>query len=73
MTAKFQFSSEEDEKLIENVANYSFLYNICDENYKNHELKENVWKEISYELKRTGKYSIIIFLLKINTVSTKYR
>ncbi|KAK1124298.1 hypothetical protein K0M31_006670 [Melipona bicolor] len=54
MTAKFQFSSEEDEKLIENVANYPFLYNICDENYKNHELKENVWKEISYELKRTA-------------------
>ncbi|XP_012143753.1 uncharacterized protein LOC105662835 [Megachile rotundata] len=53
MSGKFQFSSEEDEMLIECIRNYPVLYDISDKDYKNYLVKENVWREISTKLGRS--------------------
>jgi len=48
------FTAIDDEKLIECVRNYPVLYKLKDKNYKDNCIKENVWKEISHSIGKTG-------------------
>ncbi|KAJ8928544.1 hypothetical protein NQ314_018893 [Rhamnusium bicolor] len=53
MSARFQFSPEEDEKLVELVARHPALYDAGHMEYKDQMMKENIWKEISNEVRRS--------------------
>ncbi|KAJ8938643.1 hypothetical protein NQ314_011382 [Rhamnusium bicolor] len=53
MSARFQFSPEEDEKLVELVARHPALYDAGHMKYKDQMMKENIWKEISNEVRRS--------------------
>ncbi|KAJ8965702.1 hypothetical protein NQ317_006743 [Molorchus minor] len=53
MSARFQFSPEEDEKLVELVARHPALYDASHMEYKDQMMKENIWKEISNEVERS--------------------
>ncbi|KAJ8941007.1 hypothetical protein NQ314_010516 [Rhamnusium bicolor] len=54
MSARFQFSPEEDEKLVELVARHPALYDAGHMEYKDQMMKENIWKEISNEVRRSA-------------------
>jgi len=60
------FSAENDEKLIEMVRDCPVLYKLSEKNYKDNNIKENVWKEISIAIGKNGKYTII-FILKFKS------
>ncbi|KAJ8928436.1 hypothetical protein NQ314_019025 [Rhamnusium bicolor] len=53
MSARFQFSPEEDEKLVELVARHPALYDAGHMEYKDQMMKEIIWKEISNEVRRS--------------------
>ena len=59
MSAKFQFSSEEDEILVELIAIYPALYDASHADYKDYMIKENIWKEVSEKVRRSGEYLIV--------------
>lgn len=48
-------------KLIELVRNHKCLYDARNEHYKDVHIRENVWKEISDEMKQSGKYIIYLY------------
>lgn len=56
----------DDLKLIELVKAHKCLYDAKNERYKNAQIRDNVWKEISDEMKQPGKY--IIYLLYTMTL-----
>jgi len=60
------FSPVNDEKLIELVRNHPVLYKLSQKNYKDNNIKENVWKEISIAIGKNGKYTTI-FILKFKS------
>lgn len=62
MTSKLQivtFTLEEDMKLANVVCKHPCLFDLQHVHYKNLNVKENVWNQISVHLKRSGKYFII--------------
>lgn len=63
MASTMVFSASENEILIQEVQNNSVLYNIGDSNYKNIILKDNIWKDISLKLEKSGNVVSIIFNL----------
>nr|XP_022909678.1 transcription factor Adf-1-like [Onthophagus taurus] len=44
---RLRFTKEEDEKLIREVGNHPVLYDLQNKSYKNFNIKENTWQEIS--------------------------
>lgn len=46
----------EDEKLMECVRKYEFIYNLQHPKYMDTVRKEMAWKDISEQLKQSGKY-----------------
>lgn len=48
------WTSEFDEVLIDFVKNHEALYNVKCNDYRKNQLKQNFWKEIGNNLKRTG-------------------
>ena len=54
MASTLVFSASEDEILIQEVQKNSVLFNIGDKNYKNIILKDNIWKDISLKLGKSG-------------------
>ncbi|KAL4085246.1 hypothetical protein QTP88_027105 [Uroleucon formosanum] len=54
-TESKSFTVIDDEKLIECVRNYPVLYTLKDKNYIDNTIKENVWKQISDSLGKTGQ------------------
>lgn len=54
----------DEEKLIECVRNYEFLYNLQHPKYMDAVKKEIVWKEISEQLKQPGMF--IKFIVYLN-------
>lgn len=58
----------EDEKLIESVRKYEFLYNLKHPKYMDTVRKEQAWKEISDELKQSGKnVFILLFCIQLHS------
>lgn len=54
------FSTKNDKKLIEMIRNHPVLYKSSDRNYKDNNLKENVWNEISNSIGKNGKSKKLI-------------
>lgn len=52
----------DDEKLIELVRKYEFLYNLQHPKYMDTAKKEMAWKEISEELKQSGMFIKLLFI-----------
>lgn len=52
---KINFSSPEDEKLIEAVAKHPSLYDLHCPLYKDQVVKDNAWKEVAESVGRSGK------------------
>lgn len=53
---QLQFTSEEEEQLIDLVKENPPLYMAKNKSYKDIELKENIWKKIAHALKKkSGK------------------
>jgi len=50
-----KFDAVNDEKLIEMVRDYPVLYKSSDKNYKDNNIKGNVWREISIVIGNSGK------------------
>lgn len=48
------FTAEEDEVLIDMVAEHPILYDLRLESYKDAQKKQNVWKDIAGILKKSG-------------------
>ena len=44
------------ERLIEEVRKYPCLWNKSKEEYRNQDMRDNVWEKISGELEKTGIY-----------------
>lgn len=60
-------SADMQEKLIEQVKNHEFLYNLSSENYKNIRLRNDTWAAIAEELNiENGK---IMILFKFNLIA----
>lgn len=57
MTGKFLFSTLEDERLVEAVAQYSCLYDSSDKEFKSQQSRENAWSKIGARVGRNGKIS----------------
>lgn len=51
-----KFSRVDDEKLIERVREYPCLYNHEQKDFKDFQIRENAWNEISVILSKTSKY-----------------
>lgn len=51
-----KFSVAEDEKLVTIVASYPCIYDSEHKDYKNVQIKGNVWKEIEQNVGRSGKW-----------------
>ncbi|XP_022182682.1 uncharacterized protein LOC111042400 [Myzus persicae] len=51
MSSKLFFSYEEDVMLVELVSNHPCLFDLIHQSYKDIQIRENVWKEISINLK----------------------
>jgi len=49
------FTPENDELLISLIREHPVLYKLSDKNYKDNNIKENVWKEISFGIGKSGK------------------
>lgn len=58
MASKFQFTHEEDVMLAEFVSKHPCLFDLKHPLYKNQQIRENVWEEISTNLKK----SLFLFL-----------
>lgn len=58
--SKVLFTVIEDEKLVEMVAKYNLLYDLGCSLYRNQTIKDNAWKEVAEQVKRSGK-NIVIF------------
>lgn len=54
MSSKIIFSSEDDKILSELVGCHPCLYDLKHKSYKDHTIREDVWKQISDELNRPG-------------------
>lgn len=54
------FSDAEEEMLINLVCKYPVLYDASHAEHRNILAKENVWKDIAQDLKKTSKYLIYI-------------
>ena len=52
------FSHAEDERLIHAVSTYPVIYNASRNDHKTCEGKDNLWKEISAKVERTGNVSL---------------
>ena len=52
---KYNFKSDETEKLISLVKERDVLYNLSHPNYHNKDIKENNWAEISKTMKLSGE------------------
>jgi len=49
------FTQENDELLIALVRDHPVLYKLKDKNYRDNNIKDNVWKEISFSIGKSGK------------------
>jgi len=59
--SKVLFTVVEDEKLVEMVAKFNCLYDLSCTLYKNQTIKDNAWKEVAEQVKRSGKYIVIYY------------
>jgi hypothetical protein len=55
-TRKISFSLIEDSALAECVSKYPCIYDLKHTAYKDQQVRENVWKEISNEFDKRGHY-----------------
>lgn len=55
MSSKVIFTFEEDFMLADYVSRHPCLFDSQHNSYKDSQIKENVWKEISKNLKKSGK------------------
>jgi len=51
----------EDEKLVEMVARFNCLYDLSCAIYSNQTVKDNAWKEVAEQVKRSGKNIVIYY------------
>jgi hypothetical protein len=63
MASKLVFSPSDDEILLQEVQANPILYDLANANYKNIIMKDNIWKEISLKIGKSGK-KIQIFSIK---------
>ena len=54
MSSNSNWSSEDDETLIDFVRNHEAIYNIKSKEYRKTQLKQNWWREIGEILNKTG-------------------
>jgi len=59
------FSPENDELLIAFVRDHPVLYKLKDKNYRDNNIKDNVWKEISFSIGKRGKKTKQLVVRKI--------
>jgi len=59
--SKVLFTVVEDEKFVEMVAKFNCLYDLRCTLYKNQTTKDNAWKEVAEEVKRSGKNIVIYY------------
>lgn len=57
-----KFTKQEDEKLAESVSMYSSLYNPIHNDYKDWNIKEAIWAEISKSVGKSGKKLICYYI-----------
>jgi len=63
MSSKISFSLEEDTVLAECVSQHPCLFDLKHPAYKDQQVRENVWKEISSVLKtKSGKWYFFFLL-----------
>lgn len=55
---RLDFSSEQEEKLIEYVQSHSVLYNVKDEMYKNKQYRDRLWGEFGDTINKPGIFRI---------------
>lgn len=55
MSSKVIFTFEEDSMLADYLSRRPCLYDLQHSAYKDQQIKENVWKEISKKLNKSGK------------------
>ncbi|KAL4091857.1 hypothetical protein QTP88_026472 [Uroleucon formosanum] len=55
--SKVLFTVIEDEKLVEMVAKFNCLYDLGCKLYKNQTIKDNAWKEVAEQVKRSANPS----------------
>jgi len=58
---KVLFTVTEDEKLVEIVAKFNCLNDLGCKLYKNQTIKDNAWKEVAEQVKRSGKNIVIYY------------
>jgi len=54
MASKLVFSPSDDEILLQ-VQTNPILYDLADANYKNIIMKDSIWKEISFKIRKSDK------------------
>lgn len=57
------FCAMDNEKLIEFVREYKYLYDLSDKRYSDNQKKDQAWNEIGIKLQRDGKYPQILFYI----------
>lgn len=62
MSGNVIWTSENDEQLIDFVKNHEALYNIKSKEYRQAQMKQNLWNEIGITLQKSGVYSTKIQL-----------
>jgi len=68
MSSKLLFSYEKDVMLAEVVSNHPCLFDLKHQAYKDIQIRENVWKEISINLKKVVSTFIQIHFHNIITL-----
>jgi len=56
--AKVIFLPDQEEILIEEVRNHPVLYDLSKSSHKDIIMKDNIWKNISIKVRRSGKYKL---------------
>jgi len=62
------FTPENDEQLIALVRDHPVLYKLKDKNYRDNNIKDNVWKEISFSIGKSGKNTKQLVVRKKNKI-----
>lgn len=63
MTGNVIWTSENNEQLIDFVKNHEALYNVKAKDYRQAQLKQNLWNNIGMLLQKSGVYSTNIITI----------
>jgi hypothetical protein len=64
MTQQNNWSSEQDEIVIDFVRNHEALYNVKSADYRKMQLKQKLWYEVGAILHKTGKNYLLFYNYK---------